>query len=243
MRRVNAGFSLVELLVCFFISMLLILVLIQHLLSVSRQYQYIHSVLDETIELQWVFDVMRARIHHAGFTPCLGLNQLKSIDTRDRPEALDAITVQQDKLKGPALFIRKMDETQFGLVEILASNRLRIKNIILKSGNPVIVSDCMHAEVHEVSKISQTQDGQVLQLKKPLAFDYAPEVYIGRWVSERFFFRRLKGLFIQQKRIDFMTAAKSIKFNLHQNQAYPKVVMVLVSKLDKKYVLEARTRM
>ncbi len=213
----------------------------QHLLLVSRQYRHVHAVLDETIELQWVFDVMRTRIHHAGFTPCLGLNRLKTIDTRDAPELLEAIEVQQGKVA--KLLIRKMDETQFGLARVLAPDRLRVNNIRLKLDKPVMISDCTHAEVHEVYQVRQTKAGQVLQLKKPLVFEYSPEVYVGAWVSEAFFFRKHKGLFIQRKRVDFMTPAESVGFELDKQGAYSKVIMKLVSKLGKEYVLEARTRM
>jgi hypothetical protein len=234
MKRLDAGFSLIELLVCFFISMLLISILIQHLLSVGRQYQHLHMVLDETIELQWVFDMMRARIRHAGFTPCVGLNQLHVIDTRDArdsPGLLKAIEVQQGE--EPRLVIQKMDETAFGLAEILAPNQLRAHQNSLKPNQPVIISDCTHAEIHEIQKI-----GEIIQLNKPLVFDYSSEVYVGRWVSEAFFFRKPKGLFIKQQRVDYMAPAKSIEFMLNN----AKLSMRLHSKLGKTYVLEEQVR-
>ena len=221
--------------------MLLIAILIQHLLVVSRQYQHTHAVLDETVELQWVFDVMRTRIHHAGFTPCISLNQLKTIDTRETPERLQAIEVEEGK--EPKLSIRKMDETQFGLARVLASDTLRLNHIDLKSDRPVIISDCTHAEVHDVYQTHQTKQGFVIQLTKPLVFEYSPEVYVGAWVSEAFFFRKPKGLFIRQQRVDFMTEAESVRFDLDKQGAYSSVIMELVSKLGKHYVLEARTRM
>ena len=239
MKRFDAGFSLTELLVCFFISMLLISILIQHILSVSRQYQQTQAVLEETTELQWVFDVMRARIHHAGFTPCRSLNHLKTIDTRDKPERLDALEVE-DSTK---LLIRKMDEKQFGLVRVLASDTLRFKNTGLKSNQSIIISDCTHAEVHDVTQIHQTKQGVVIKLKKPLVFEYSPETYLGAWVREAFFFRKHKGLFIKQQRVDFMAPAENVWFELRKHPAYSALMMKWVSTLGQTYVFEARTRM
>ncbi len=239
MKRFDAGFSLTELLVCFFISMLLISILIQHILSVSRQYQQTQAVLEETTELQWVFDVMRARIHHAGFTPCRSLNHLKTIDTRDKPERLDALEVEDDT----KLLIRKMDENHFGLVRVLSPDILRIKNTVLKSNQSIIISDCTHAEIHDAYQIYQTKQGVVIKLKKPLVFKYSPETYVGAWISEAFFFRKHKGLLIKQRRVDLMAPAESIRFELRKHSAYSAFMMKWVSTLGKTYVFEARTRM
>ena len=212
--------------------MLLILILIQHLLSVTRQYQHTHAVLDEAVELQWVFDVIRARVRHAGFTPCMGLNHLERIDTRDSSNGLSALEVQSGEI--PKLLIQKMDETQFGLAEILTPTTLRVRAHFLKLNQPVMIADCKHAEVH-----SMQQTGDILTLNQPLVFDYAPEVYVGAWVSEAFFFKQHRGLFFQQHRVDYMAKADSIRFNLTQS----KVIMTLISKLGKQYILEARMRM
>ncbi|MDX2346309.1 MAG: prepilin-type N-terminal cleavage/methylation domain-containing protein [Legionella sp.] len=232
MKHLSRGFSLTELLICFFISMLLITILIQHLLSVSRQYQYVHAVLDETIELQWVFDVMRARIRHAGFTPCRSLNQLKVIDTRDNPDtALKAIQIQSGEI--PKLLIRKMDETSFERIDILTPDTLHIKNNSLNPDRPVIIADCTHAEVHSMQKA-----GSLIHLNKPLVFNYSPEVYIGEWVSEAFFLKQSKGLFIQQHRVDLMTKVKNIIFDLDNS----KIIIKVISRLGNTYVLEENMR-
>ena len=179
MKHMHQGFSLTELLVCFFLSMLLIAILLQHVLSVSRTHQHIHDVLDEATELQWVFDVMRARIHHAGFTPCLGLNQLQTTDTRDSSESLQAIEVQA----GTHLLIRKMDEAHFGLARRLTPDTLRVRDFGLKPDRPVIIADCVHAEVHDVESFYHTSEGLLIQLKTPLVFDYSSEIYFYAWIG------------------------------------------------------------
>lgn len=239
MKHMHQGFSLTELLVCFFLSMLLIAILLQHVLSVSRTHQHIHDVLDEATELQWVFDVMRARIHHAGFTPCLGLNQLQTTDTRDSSESLQAIEVQA----GTHLLIRKMDEAHFGLARRLTPDTLRVRDFGLKPDRPVIIADCVHAEVHDVESFYHTSEGLLIQLKTPLVFDYSSEIYLGEWISESFFFRKPRGLFIKQQRVDTMAQAKSIQFRLEHHTEYDLLCMDWISNLGKEYHFSARTRM
>ncbi len=239
MKQHEEGFSLTELLVCFLVSVVLTSILVAHVISVSRQYQHTQAVLDETMELQWVFDVIRGRVYHAGFTPCVGLNQLKRVDTRERPEALKAIEVEA----GQKLLIRKMDETAFGLVHILASNMLRVKGVHLKAENPILISDCVHAEVHDIDSIHVTRAGNMLTLKKPLMFAYASEVYVGPWVSQAFFFRKPRGVFIEGQRVNWLAAAKSVVFKLVKHERYITLRIAWVSMLGKRYTLEARTRM
>jgi hypothetical protein len=201
----QAGFSLVELLVCLLLSMLLILILIQHLLSVSRQSQQVHALLQETIELQWVFDVMRARIVHAGFTPCKRLSQLNTIDTRTGQAHLLGLTVLPHQV-----LIYKMDETAFSLAVPLSAHQLQVKNLSLKPNRAVIIANCTHAEVHQVAgKI-----GDVITLTKPLVFDYAQEMYLGAWIEEGFIFKPGKGFFFKQQHVDYMAAAEHVQFSL-----------------------------
>lgn len=227
------GFSLVELLVCFFISMLLTGILIQHLLSVSRQFHETHALLDEAIELQWVFDVMRTRIYHAGFTPCKALRALHVIDTRDVPDTLDAIHVQHTP--DPKLVIQKMDERAFGRAQFISANQLRVKDLTLKTKHPVLIADCRHAEVHAV----QEKSGDVITLQKPLVFQYSDEVYLGVWIKETFLFRKPKGLFFKQQHVDYMAPAEHVQFRLKKHGLGLKFMMDWVSKQNKHYQLTA----
>ncbi len=239
MRRMQQGFSLAELLVCFALSMLLIAVLIQHVLSVSRAYRHIHDVWDEAAELQWVFDVIKARVRHAGFTPCRSLSDLQTIDTRETPELLQSLEVQA----GVKLLIRKMHESRFGLARRLTPDTLRMRELSLKPDRAVIIADCQHAEVHDVARLYQSPHGLLIQLKKPLVFDYSPEMYVGEWVSEAFFFRPAKGLLIKQQRVDWIARAQRIQFRLEYHANYSKVLLNWTSKLGKQYKLEVRARM
>jgi len=241
MCRKFAGFGLTELLVSFFISTLLILILTQHLLSVSRQYHQIHATLDQAMELQWVFDVIRDRVHHAGFTPCRRLDHLIVADTRDSPESLLPIEVETgEHIK---LNLRKMNEAVLTQV-IIQTNVVFFINqsVRLHVGRPILIADCMHAEVHDIDSIQPTRGGKLVTLKKPLVFDYEPEVYVGEWMSEAFYFKQ--GLFYKQHRADKLTSQiKRVQFSLDNHTNYPKLSMLFVLHNGTSGHLEARVRM
>jgi len=241
MCRKQAGFGLTELLVSFFISTLLILILTQHLLSVSRQHHQVHATLDQAMELQWVFDVIRDRVHHAGFTPCRRLDHLVSIDTRDVPESLMPIELDQEH--HAKLYLRKMNEAAITQASIKTNTVFFMnKSVSLKPDRPIIIADCTHAEVHDVERIEPTRGGHLVYLKKPLVFDYEPQVYVAEWMVEAFYFK--KALFYQQHRADKLTShIKSIFFELENHTSYPKLRMQFVLHDGTSDSLEARVRM
>ncbi len=232
MKLSLVGVSLIELLVCFCISMLLIGILSAHLFSMTKQYHSMHQALDEVMELQWVFDFMRKKIRHAGFTPCRELNQLDVVDTRDMPEALHAVAIMKTPV--PALLIQKMDETHFGRVKRLAPDKLYMPRGQIASGRPILIADCEHAEIHHAEK-----RGQVIQLKKPLVFDYEDEIYAGEFVTEQFFFRPHRGLLFKRHRADYLCPAKKVQFQLDDRT----LQMKLLSIHDKWYHLKETMRM
>jgi len=246
MWRKVAGFSLTELLVSFFISTLLILILTQHLLAMSRQHHHVHAALDQAMELQWVLDVMRDKVHHAGFTPCRRLDHLITIDTREHPESLLPIEIDQDD--SSKLYLRKMNEAVFTQASIKSNAVLFInkldKFVSLNPDRPVLIADCTHAEVHDVASIEPTRGGRLVTLKTPLVFDYEPEVYVGEWMSESFYFK--KALFYKQHRADKLTSQiQQIQFELkhHADTAYPILGMQFVLHDGRSESFEARVRM
>ena len=241
MRHKQLGFGLTELLVSFFISTLLILILTQHLLSVSRQHHQVHATLDQAMELQWVFDVMRDRVHHAGFTPCRRLDHLISTDTRDMPESLLPIEIEQEG--HVKLYLRKMNEAAITQARIKTSTVFFInKSESLKPDRPLLIADCTHSEVHDVERIEPTRGGHLVYLKKPLVFDYEPEAYVGEWMSEVFYFKKV--LFYQQHRADKLSnQIKSLVFKLDNHTPYPKLSMQFILHNDTSDSLEARVRM
>lgn len=236
MRGYQAGFSLVELLVALALSMLLLLILIQQLLTMSRVHRDVHALLDETMNVQWVFDVLRTRIHHAGFAPCRGLRQLEVVDTRSEAADIQPIHVSAGKI--PALLISKMDEQNFGLIERARHKQLWVKDVTLSAKTPVIIADCKHAEVHELTRTHTTKLGLKLYLKKPLVFEYGPEAYVGAFVAESFFFKPNKGLFYKTRQAVKMLPLKSAEFEVKKNH----VSLKITSMRGVAYALKARVR-
>jgi hypothetical protein len=235
------GLGLTELLVALVLSMLLMLVLMQQMLLMMRESAYVHEKLDEAVELQWVLDWMRTRVHHAGFTPCHRLDRLKAVDTRDVVESLRPIEVVEGET--PRLSIRKMNEEALGLVDVRGPNTLFVADGFLKSDRPVLIADCMHAEVHVLRDIKKSATGYVVHLKKPLVFDYPGPVYVGEFISESFFYRKQR-LFYQQHRVDAVTSwMRDVAFYLELEGHYPRVVMKFISRYGVAHVFHARLRM
>lgn len=237
----HAGFGLTELLISFFISTLLILILTQHLLSISRQHAEVHATLDKAMELQWVFDVIRDRVHHAGFTPCRRLDHLISTDTRDIPESL--LPLEIDGEGRSKLWIRKMNEASITQARFKSNTMFFMDaSMRLKPDRPILIADCTHAEVHEIERIESIRKGQLVYLRKPLVFNYEREVYVGEWMSESFFLK--KALFYQQHRVDKLTSQiQSIVFELDHHTPHPKLSMQFILQDGTSNSLEARVRM
>ncbi len=237
----EAGFSLTELIVALALSVMLVFVLIQQLLLVSREAVHVHQALDENTELQWVVDWMRMRIHHAGFTPCYRLDKLKTRDTRAVPEPMVSVAVSTDK--EPTLSIKKLNEQATLNAEIKYPNELWVKAYPMDVTRPILVSDCMHAEVHDVDYVIKNQEGYALHLKKPLAFHYPGNTYIGEFVSEAFFFRNNK-LYYQHHRVNEVTSRmQNVTFKLEQKGPYTWVVMHFSTSKSAHYKLHSRLRM
>jgi hypothetical protein len=237
----QAGLGLTELLVALALSMLLMLVLMQQMLLMMRESAYVHETLDEAVELQWVLDWMRMRVHHAGFTPCYRLDHLQAVDTRDVTESLRPIEVVEGEI--PRLSIRKMNEEAVGLVDIRGPDTFFIADGFLKPDRPVLIADCKHAEVHVLRDIKKSGAGSVVRLKNPLVFDYPGPVYVGEFISESFFYRKQR-LFYQQHRVDAVTSwMRDVAFHLESQGHGTRVVMKFMSRHGVPHVFHARLRM
>ena len=88
----NKGIGLVEILISLTLSCFIIILLQRHYLSVRQQYIYIKSALERNIEVKLASLLLRKSIREAGFTPCLGVENLSTIDDRNH-KALRALNI------------------------------------------------------------------------------------------------------------------------------------------------------
>ena len=207
MRR-QQGIGLPELLVGFFLSTLLMTIMMQHVLHANQQSRMIFAVMEESFELQWLSDFIRSRVRSAGFTPCLRIDHLVGFDARVKPESLAAIEVNM--APDTRLIIHRMSDQGMPILRQISPNELLIGTQAVRVGRPVLIADCYHAEVHDVARVMKHDEGYVVTLNEPLVFHYASLAYLGEWVSESFFIRALadgsRALFYQLYRVDQLTA-------------------------------------
>ncbi|HBI21346.1 MAG TPA: prepilin cleavage protein [Legionella sp.] len=241
MKGAQNGVGLPELMISLFIASLIMTALIQHYVSTKQHYGHLQSTLDDATALQLSIDFMRNSIQQAGFTPCLSINQLITVDNRDGDKPLTAIDLHPSAQ--PLLQINRMSadfETIISLksnTEILASHTKT-----LHLGHPIVIADCNHAEVHTIREAYHTNTTQWITLNTPLVFQYETPIYIGEWIEEQFFVRKQGGLFYHYHHTDELTA--HVKSMLPSVQNTPQGLFVhVVLGVDKQMVqVDTRVR-
>lgn len=139
----------------------------------------------------------RSRFHQAGFTPCRHLNELSRVDTREPKENLQGAELK----KRDHLILRHMSNI-FSTGHVLGDGRtILVEGLSVNSDYPLMISDCRHAEVHEIAASNPEKKGSRVILKTPLFYRYDELFYVGEWVSESFFIKR-QSLFYRHHHVD-----------------------------------------
>ena len=184
----QSGMSITEVLISLFIASIIMTTLTQLYLSNKRQYSEAQKVLAASFDLQWVSDLLSDSIRRAGFTPCLGIDQLESIDRRDYKRTLQGLKMEQAPRQ--LIQINRMSEYFTQVNNIQGPTRLIVSNrIIFKELHPVLIADCDHAEVQEILSVDKIARGYLLTLAKPLVYSYPTKAYIGEWFEEQWFIK------------------------------------------------------
>lgn len=194
------GLGLVEIMISLLLASVIMTALLTHYTALKQHYYHLQTNLDEAMELQLASDVMRDSIRQAGFTPCLNINQLTTLDHRDGRENIKAIEV----LSG--LRINRMN-SNFNVI-LGMSNRSQLRatrDTMLHATQFILISDCYHAEVLQIMHVNQMKSEQIVTLEDSLTYTYQPPIYIGEWVHERFFVRAKAGLLYQRDHTDELT--------------------------------------
>jgi hypothetical protein len=201
------GISLIELMISLFLACLLLPILIQHYANCKQQYLYSEYQLEQAMDVQLVTELVRDSIRRAGFTPCLRIDYLTTIDRRDDLSQLSALKI--DKAPSHGLRIQRMGENFMPVIQVIGTNQLLIAGANFNRHQPILLADCFHAEVQEIINIEQQDTNRLLTLKYPLAFTYHLPFYIGEWIDERFFIQvnqqGVPALFYQTLRAEELT--------------------------------------
>ncbi|KGP62392.1 hypothetical protein EP47_13245 [Legionella norrlandica] len=187
--KVQAGFGLSEILISLFLASLMTIVLTQLYLSCKSQYLKEQKLLEINLDLQWASDLISDSIRKAGFTPCLNIERLKTSDSRHLGRTI--VGFQIENTSRSRLQINRMSEFFAEVVNILSPTQIiTSQEIVSNIKHPIIISDCNHAEVHEILSINKLRNGQLIALRKPLVFSYGKTIYLGEWLEEKWFIQQ-----------------------------------------------------
>jgi type II secretory pathway component PulJ len=203
------GISLLELLISSFLASFLLAVVMQHYLASKRQFINVQALLEQALELQLLNDLIRDSLRRGGFTPCMGISSLQSIDRRSGRTNLRAIETKAGKHQ--ALRINRMSERFTRITHQLGPSQVVVSAVNLyKAKQTMLIADCYHAEVQQILRAQKTNAGIILTLAQPLAFNYIAPVYLGEWIEEEFFVQKNSqghlALFYQQDHAEELSA-------------------------------------
>lgn len=245
--RGQQGISLTEIMVSLFLTSLFITASMQHYLNSKQYYMQTQILLEHALELQLVDDLIRDSVRRAGFTPCIGINSLKTLDRRYVDKTpLTAITVNAGKRH--ALHINRMSEYFNTVLKIISPNKILVtadKHNLREQ--TILIADCYHAEVQKILSTQQANGQMIVNLASPLVFNYVAPIYWGEWVEEAFFIQaNTQGnlaLFYRRNHAEELTPiVNSMSANLKSNQE--KWLLQLTLGLDnaQSIVIETRVR-
>ncbi|MCL9682722.1 PilW family protein [Legionella maioricensis] len=190
MNRPNnqSGIGLSEVLISLFLASLIMTTLIQLYLSNKRQYVEAQKLLGAGLDLQWISDLLSDSIRRAGFTPCLGIEQLTTMDRRNFKSTIPGLIIEQTPEQ--LIQINRMSESFTRVIAIQSPTQLIISNgNLFKELRPVLIADCEHAEIHQILRVEKLERNYLVILTKPLMFSYTPFVYLGEWFEEKWFIK------------------------------------------------------
>lgn len=182
MKR-EKGVSVLELLIGLFLASIILTVLMQFYLNNKKQYTESQIALETWFDVQWVSDQLGDSIRKAGFTPCLGINQLTTKGLRG--EHLQALRSQPQSLQ-----ISRMSELYASVRAFQSKTELLVSNGgFFKERHLLLIADCEHAEVHQILNVEQVSSGTLITLDRPLEFYYDLPTYAGEWLEEQWFIK------------------------------------------------------
>jgi prepilin-type N-terminal cleavage/methylation domain-containing protein len=228
----QSGFSLTELLISLFLTSLISALLIQAYVANKRQYLALHKLLEINFDVQWVNDLLSNSIRHAGFTPCLRIDQLEAVDVRSGAKSFAALNFDKS-----GLYVHRMSEHFGELIAIHNSNTIEVsKEALLHKKQALLIADCYHAEIHRIVQIEQSANSFLLTLAKPLLFQYPSATYAGAWLDEQWFIQSnvhgVKALYyklVHSEEITALIHSMSLKKRMIQG----KMVVDVMLGLDK----------
>lgn len=181
------GFGLLETFISMCIVSIILITLINNYFLLKTQVKKSRDSLNHFEQMIMTYDLLKQSVRKAGFAPCINIEQLVTYDHRfnNHLTAISFVNSQQAFIK-----INRMSEDFATAKKIGANAFLLDTNIKLDVKYPVIIADCFHAEVQNLSNIIYSSEGIKVVLKNPLKFHYQSPSYIGMWLDEKFFIQK-----------------------------------------------------
>tara|TARA_Y100000588_G_C14227306_1_gene913755 strand:- start:1479 stop:2210 length:732 start_codon:yes stop_codon:yes gene_type:complete len=187
-----SGFGVTEQLISILISSIILMCLVQFYLSFKKFFFLYHMKAQEFSENILISELIRNRIQHAGFTPCMNVKHLISTNIFDDQKPIRPFTVQM--LPSPQLTIERMSEN-YDHTTIVDSRHIIIDNnqFKLKKNDKILIADCFHCETASVQSLKKSKGQSVIELSHALAHRYQGRVYVGSYLKETFYLSTLRG--------------------------------------------------
>lgn len=183
------GFGLLDVLISLFLSTLILTLLTQFYLGNKRQYLIAQDRLASQFDVQWVSDLLSDNIRRAGFTPCLGVDQLAITDRRNPSRVLNGMIISPPPEQ--AIQINRMSEIFSNVLAIQNPTQLRVSSTaLIDEKHPVMIADCNHAEVHQIALYEPQANSTLITLAEPLHYHYRDQAYMGEWLEEKWFIKK-----------------------------------------------------
>lgn len=242
----QSGFSLSEMLIGLFLSILIVTLLMQFYLSSKQQYSKTEAILSADFDLRWVNNLLADTIRRAGFTPCVGIDHLELKDRRKYGRAIHAIQIENHPQQ--YIQINRMSEYFSPVLHILNPMQISVSpRVSFHDKHPLLIADCEHAEIHQVIRIEQNKDDTLISLTKPLQFTYASTAYVGEFLEERWFIKKNKhgenALYYRLLHTEEITPLiHSLKIHQYYAQNKPFIELIMDLADGKKNTLQVAVR-
>lgn len=185
----QSGVSLAEVLIGLVLASLIMTLLMQFYLSSKRQYLEAEDILSRSFDLRWVGELLSDSIRRAGFTPCVGIEQLIVNDRRPKGGVIHALSVNNEVPQ--SIQINRMHEHFSQVLKIKHFTQIMVASTrLFKAKRPLMIADCEHAEVQNIVAVESAPGGTLITLARPLLFSYAAGASVGEFLEERWFIKK-----------------------------------------------------
>lgn len=234
----QAGMSLSEVLVSLFLSSIIFASLMQFYCNSKDHYLKAEKILAEELDLKWVSELLSDSIRRAGFTPCIGLDQLAVIDTRPHTPSIHGLKIE---MSSPQIIqINRMSEYFSKVVSVQNTRHLITSDpVLVHKKHPLLIADCDHAEIHQIDSMVPHAEGFLIILKKPLQFNYSASTYVGEYIEEQWFIKKNieggSGLYYRSFQTEELTPlVKSLEIH-HQRRVDRSLIEVVLGLANGSY--------